>query len=155
MDALRRADVSPLDLRHHGERWVSQQRQEAVYLLAWDRDRVVGRVTVLLRSRYPQVRSRFAGLAEMNALEARPRGQGTGTALILVGEQVARARAVPTIGLAVEPQNHGARRLYERFGYCLWDHGLVTDRWAQHDEQRNVVKAHADEGLYLTKGLSE
>ncbi len=72
MAALRNSDVAALDLLHHEERWASQLRQEAVYLLAWQGTVVVGRVTLLLRSRYPKVRSLLADAAEMNALEARP-----------------------------------------------------------------------------------
>jgi len=151
MEVLRSGDVAPSDLRHHEERWASQLRQEAVYLLAWRGARVVGRVTLLLRSRYPQVRSVLADGAELNALEARPQGQGIGTALILAGEQEARRRAAPILGLAVQVQNNGARRLYERLGYALWEHGLVIDRWTQFDDNGRVVKEHADKCFYLTK----
>ena len=69
--------VAPLDRRHHEECWASQPRQDAVYLLAWRVIRVVGRLTLLFRSRYPKVRSVLADVAEMNALEARRQGQGS------------------------------------------------------------------------------
>jgi GNAT superfamily N-acetyltransferase len=151
IEVLRSQDVAAFDMRHHEERWASQLRQEAVYLLAWRETRIVGRVTLLLRSRYPQVRSVLPDGAEMNALEARPQGQGTGTALILAGEQEARRRAAPVLGLAVEVRNNDARRLYERLGYTVWDHGLVIDRWTQFDDSGKVVKEHADECFYLTK----
>jgi GNAT superfamily N-acetyltransferase len=131
----------------------SQLRQEAVYLLAWHGTRVVGWVTLLLRSRYPEVRSLLAEGAEMNAVEARPQGQGIGTALIRASEQEAKRRAAPILGLAVEVQNNGAWRLYERLGYALWEHGLVIDRWMQFDDNGKVVKEHADDCFYLTKPL--
>lgn len=57
-------DVAPLDMRRHEERWASRLRQDAVYLLAWRGNRVVGRLTLLFRSRYPKVRSVLAGVAE-------------------------------------------------------------------------------------------
>jgi hypothetical protein len=61
--------------------------------------------------------------------------------LILAGEQEARRRAVPILRLAVEVQNHGARRLYERLGYSLWEHGLVIDRWTQSDDQGTLSES--------------
>jgi GNAT superfamily N-acetyltransferase len=127
----------------------------ALYLLAWQGPEVVGRVTLLLRSRYPEVRSLLAGMAEMNALEARPQGQGIGTALILAGQREAKRRGTPILGLAVEVANHGARRLYERLGYVLWEHGLVIDRWTEKDDKGRAVREHADQCFYLTKALSE
>jgi GNAT superfamily N-acetyltransferase len=153
LEALRSRDIAPHDLRHHEERWASQLRQEAVYLLAWRGTQVAGRVTLLLRSRYPEVRSVLGEGAEMNALEARPQGQGIGTALIRASEQEAERRAAPILGLAVEVQNNRARRLYERLGYVLWGHGLVIDRWTERDDNGMVVKEHADECFYLTKPL--
>lgn len=147
--------MPPFDMLHHEERWASQLHREAVYLLAWHGPEVVGRVTLLFRSRYPEVRLLLAGAAEMNALEARPQGQGIGTALILAGQQEARRYGARVLGLAVEVQNHGARRLYERLGYVLWQHGLVIDRWTQRDDTGRAVSEQADECFYLTKGLSE
>jgi predicted N-acetyltransferase YhbS len=96
----------------------------------------------------------LAGVAEMNALEARPQGQGIGTALILAGQQEAKRRGPPILGLAAEVGNHGARRLYERLGYGLWEHGLVIDRWTQKDDKGRAVREHADECFYLTKALA-
>ncbi len=55
-------------MRHHEERWESQQRREAVYLLAWRGAEVVGSVTLLLRSKYEVVRRVIEDAAEMNAL---------------------------------------------------------------------------------------
>lgn len=154
MEALRNRDVALLDMLHHEECWASQLRQEAVYLLAWHGTEVLGRVTLLLRSKYPEVRSSLAQVAEMNALEARPQGQGIGTALIMAGEQEASRREARMLGLAVEVQNHGARRLYERLGYAQWEQGLIIDRWMERDHNGGVVREHADECFYLTKSRS-
>jgi GNAT superfamily N-acetyltransferase len=90
-----------------------------------------------------------ADAAEMNALEAGPQGQGIGTALILAGEQEARRRAAPIPGLAVEVQNQGAGRLYERLGRSRREPGLVIDRSTQSDDQGNIVREHADECFIL------
>jgi ribosomal protein S18 acetylase RimI-like enzyme len=155
MEALRKSDVDPFDMLHHEERWASQLRQEAVYLLAWNGTEVVGRVSLLFQSKYPDVQSLLDGPAEMNGLEARPQGQGTGTALIVAGEREARRRGTAVLGLAVEVDNHGARRLYERLGYVMWDHGLVIDRWTERDRHGRAVSEQADECHYLFKSLSE
>ncbi len=153
MEVLRSTDTAPQDMRHHEGRWARQLRQEAVYLLAWRDARVAGRVTLLFRSKYPEVRSVLREVAEMNALEARPQGQGIGTALIRATEVEARRRAAPIIGLAVEVQNRDARRLYERLGYALWGHGLVIDRWTERDDDGRVVREYADQCFYLSKPL--
>jgi hypothetical protein len=73
MEILRQADVAPLDMRHHEERWAWQLREEAVYLLAWRGTQVVGRGTLLLRSKYPEVRSgppRLSRTAELELFHA-------------------------------------------------------------------------------------
>ncbi len=153
IEGLRRGDWRPRDMRHHEERWESQQRQEAVYLLAWRGAELVGSVTLLLRSKYEVVRRVIEDAAEMNALEARPQGQGIGTAIIQAAELEGARRGAPIIGLAVEVQNDGARRLYERLGYAHWGHGRVIDRWTQRNDHSDVVIEHADECFYLTKQI--
>jgi GNAT superfamily N-acetyltransferase len=113
--------------RHRPEgrgRW--QEAGQATYLLAWRDDQLVGRCTVLAASKYVRVRQLLGSFPEMNALEARPPGGGTGTALIGFAEETARALGASTIGLAVDVSNQGARRLYERLGYCVWDNGVVV-----------------------------
>jgi GNAT superfamily N-acetyltransferase len=139
---------------HHEECWAWQLRQEAVYFLAWRGARVVGRATLLLRSRYPKVRSAFPRLAEINALNAWPQGEGIGTALILAAEQEARQRSVPVAGLAVDVTNDRARRLYERLGYAVWANGVVIDRWTLRGTDGQVLGEQADECFYLTKQLT-
>jgi GNAT superfamily N-acetyltransferase len=154
IETLRQADISRLDRLHHEERWAWQLRQKAVYLLAWRGAEVVGRATLLLRSRYPEVRSVLPELAEINALEARPQGEGTGTALILAAEREARHRSVPIAGLAVDITNDRAQRLYERLGYAMWAHGLVIDRWMQRANDGRILSEQADQCFYLTKQLT-
>jgi len=123
-------------------------------LLAWRGAKVVGRATLLLRSRYPEVRSVLPELAEINALEVRPQGEGTGTALILAAEREARHRSVPIAGLAVDITNDRAQRLYERLGYTMWARGLVIDRWMQRASDGQVLGEQAVECFYLTKQLT-
>jgi hypothetical protein len=134
--------VALLDMLHHEERWASHLRQEAVYLLAWHGPEVVGRVTLLLRSSYPEVRSLLAGVAEMNALEARPQGQGIGTALILAGQQEAKRRGAPILGLAVEAGNHGAQRFTSDSGTCCGN-----TAWSSTDGRSETTVAGLSESM--------
>jgi GNAT superfamily N-acetyltransferase len=130
-----------------------QEAGEATYLLAWRGDELAGRGTVLAASTYETVRQLLGGFPEMNALEARPSGQGAGTALIAGAEQTAAASGAAMIGLAVEVSNNGAYRLYQRLGYCDWGHGLVTDYWDETRPDGTVRKTHADPCHYLTKPI--
>jgi len=95
-----------------------------------------------------------ADFPEMNALEADPAGQGTGTAIIEAAEALSASRGARRIGLAVEIDNDGARRLYERLGYTDWGHGRVIDRWTERGDNGEPIEEHADECFYLTKLLN-
>ena len=106
-----------------------QERGEATYLVAWKNNMPCGRVTLLHRSKYALVREIMGDFPEMNALEAIPQGVGIGSRIIASAEQRATALGAHRIGLAVEHDNTGARRLYERLGYVDWNHGEVIDRW--------------------------
>ena len=141
-------------MAHHRERWAMQLRGEARYLLAWRAGTVVGRVTLLHESKYAPVRERLSGLVEMNALEAVPRRQGIGTALVRAAEEVALETSGRWIGLAVAPDNDGAARLYARLGYADWGHGEVVDEWSERDGAGAVVQEHRTPCRYLVRALS-
>jgi GNAT superfamily N-acetyltransferase len=126
---------------------------QAVYLLAWRDGELAGRGTVLAASKYDAVRQLLGDFPELNALEADPVGQGTGTALIVCAEQTARASGAALIGMAVEVSNDGAWRLYQRLGYRDWGHGPVTDYWDETGPDGTVRKTHADPCYYLTKPI--
>ncbi|MBR5868831.1 MAG: GNAT family N-acetyltransferase [Clostridia bacterium] len=49
------------------------------------------------------------------------RNQGIGHALMAAAENHTRAMGIPVISLHVEKHNQGARRLYERLGYTLYE----------------------------------
>jgi GNAT superfamily N-acetyltransferase len=146
-------DPDPRDARHHLERFAMQESGQATYLLAWRGVELAGRCTVLAVSKYDEVRHLFGEFPEMNALEARPPGQGTGTAIIAAAEQAAGRLGAGLIGVAVEIDNHGARRLYERLGYGDWGHGLVIDHWSETDPAGTVLGTNADRCLYLVKPI--
>ena len=136
--------LSPYLLR----RFAVQQDGNGTLLLAFRDDTLAGSTLVLMRSKYEDVHARLGSLMELNALEANPQGQGTGTALIAAAEALARDHASALFGLAVEHRNRDARRLYARLGYASWGHGTVIDRW------RDLEGAeHADPCDYLVKRL--
>jgi GNAT superfamily N-acetyltransferase len=145
--------ADPGDARHHRERFGLQEAGQAIYLVAWRGGELAGRCTVLAGSKYDEVRQLLGAFPEMNALEARPPGQGTGTKLIACAEQAARERGAEMIGLAVAVSNRGAHRLYQRLGYNDWDHGLVIDHWDEIDSEGTVLKTNADPCHYLTKPI--
>ncbi len=149
---LLQGSTSRHDGDHHRERFDLQTRGQAVYLLAWRGPRNVGRATLYLASKYDGVRSRYPDAAEINALAADPAGQGTGTALIRVAEDHAIARDRTAVGLAVEPSNPAARRLYERLGYRLWDGEQVIDQWT-HVADDGTLTHHANACDYLIHSL--
>ena len=82
-----------------------QEAGQAIYLVAWREDELAGRCTVLTTSKDDEVRQLLGAFPEMNALEARPPGQGTGTKIIACAEHTARERGAAMIGLAVAVSN--------------------------------------------------
>ncbi|HEY0471785.1 MAG TPA: GNAT family N-acetyltransferase [Kribbella sp.] len=144
---------SPAAREHHRERWTRQARGEALYLLARADGAIVGHTMLLRGSKYAAVRAAH-NPAEINALHAYEQGRGIGTALIAAAESLAADWGRDLVGLAVEPQNTGARRLYERLGYRQWDGGQVLDEWTEKDAAGQVIVAHQDPGVYLLKPLT-
>lgn len=139
------------DADHLRERFGRQSAGEALLLLAWRQQRPVGRATLLLASTYEQVRSAHPRLAEINALEADPQGEGTGTALIEAALAICTARGIPALGLAVDPGNR-ALRLYRRLGFEGWSGGSVVDVWTEHRDDGTVLE-HADPCDYLLRAV--
>lgn len=163
--ALRIAPCSAADLRrleqidtgphlrfHNAERFGMQEKGEAVYLLAWRGEALVGRVSLLARSKYPEVAARFPGLSEINALAAFPAGQGTGTALIRAALTAATERGDRMVGLAVDHDNPEARRLYERLGWELVPDLEIVDEWDDITED-GPGEHYADPCSYLVRAL--
>jgi GNAT superfamily N-acetyltransferase len=131
-----------------------QEAGLATYLVAWHGGELAGRCTVLAASKYDKVRQLLGAFPEMNALEARPPGQGTGTKMIACAERTAIEHGAAMIGLAVAVSNDGAHRLYQRLGYHDWGHGLVLDHWDETDSAGTVLKTNADPCHYLTKPIT-
>lgn len=151
LEVLLADDPSPHLAAHHRERFALQCADEATYLLAWRGDLNIGRATVYVESKYHAVRCARPGTAEINALEADPQGRGTGTALIAAAEAIAARNGHPALGLAVEPSNPRARRLYERLGYRSWGHGQVIDEWTEVHADYTI--RHRDACDYLIRPI--
>jgi ribosomal protein S18 acetylase RimI-like enzyme len=152
IDRIIAAEESPAAREHHRQRWAQQTRGDADYLFARQDGEVVGHSMLLRRSRYAEVQA-GPNPAEINGLYAYEQGRGIGTAIIAAAEALAIDWGYSSIGLAVEPGNTGARRLYERLGYQQWDGPQVIDEWTEKDADGHVVVAHRDLCLYLFKPL--
>lgn len=140
--------------RHHLDQWDLQAAGQATYLVAWRGDEPAGRGTVLCTSKYQDVTNALGSVPEINALEAFTQGQGIGSDLISGAEDVARRNGSQLLGIAVETDNDGAKRLYERLGYSDWGAGHVIDVWSEVDEHGKPTRTHRDPCWYLIKRLS-
>jgi GNAT superfamily N-acetyltransferase len=146
------ASAEPAAQHHHRARWETQRRGDGLYLLAHRDGEVVGHTMLFKQSRYAEVRAADDPV-EINALHAYVPNQGIGTAIIRAAEAIAADWSRPVIGLAVGLDNSGARRLYERLGYKVWDGAQVIDTWTEQDAEGNIVRSHADPCDYLLKPL--
>lgn len=152
---LASADDNHVAKQHHREQWNLQAAGLGTYIVAWRGNEPVGRCTVLASSKYQAVTDVLGSIPEINALETFTQGQGIGTELIFAAEGVAREAGATALGIAVELENDGALRLYERLGYSDWGRGHVEDVWFEHDEHGEPTREHHDPCSYLTKTLSE
>lgn len=135
---------------HLRGRWRQQVDGAAVFLLAHLDGAIAGHALLLRESKYAETRAAY-GAPEVNALHAYVEGKGVGTALMVAAEGLARQWGYDVIGLAVEPGNARARRLYERLGYA--EKAKVVDEWTEQADDGTILVAHADSCLYLTKRL--
>ena len=131
-DVMQVRECSPDDLVQLRELWPSpddvagahyaqQASGAATFLVGWH-DRSPSGWAVLHWDGCvgSNARARFSDCAEVNHLQVRPgfRGRGTGTAILLVAEQLVRAQGGSKIAVSVDPSNTGASRLYRRLGYA-------------------------------------
>lgn len=70
------------------------------------------------------------------------RGLGIGTALLHIGDRIAREHGYGQIQLAVEKSNVAARRLYERVGYEIFTQRV--DVWSYVDQYEQTQWVHED-----------
>jgi ribosomal protein S18 acetylase RimI-like enzyme len=151
MERFRALSLPGRAMARHEEKFA--HRHVDTFIVAWNGDEPAGFVSVLSHSKYPNVREALGDFPELNALEAMPQGQGIGRAIIRFAEAHVRSNGARRVGLAVEPENVGALRLYERLGYSDWGRGFVVDHWHELDDRGNPTVTHADDCLYLAKLL--
>ncbi|MBA2283759.1 MAG: GNAT family N-acetyltransferase [Acidimicrobiia bacterium] len=137
--------------RFHERRLAEQESGASTYLVAWLDGVPVGHVHLLARSRYHEVRVRLGDRPEVNALAVAPERRRLGIASVLLDEAERRAGPGP-IGLAVEPGNTGAVRLYGGLGYEEWGGGAILDAWDQLDAD-GAPERHEQVCTYLVKHL--
>jgi predicted N-acetyltransferase YhbS len=108
---------------------ISRQLDERGLLLtAWEDGQVVGDVYLWWEpADEDEVREHKPGVPVLNHLQvvAGRRNLGIGTRLVRAAEQLLRDRRHEQVVLAVELDNVGAARLYDRLGFRDWNHGQV------------------------------
>jgi ribosomal protein S18 acetylase RimI-like enzyme len=144
--------ANPVTQHHTPERWATQESGDGLFLLAHRAGQIVGHSMVLRQSKYAEVRADVDPV-EINGLHAYAPNQGVGTALIAAAEAAAVEWGRPVIGLGVDLDNPGARRLYERLGYRMWAGPQVIDIWTEKAADGTVVRTHAEPCDYLVKTL--
>ncbi|AFZ67953.1 GNAT family N-acetyltransferase [Deinococcus peraridilitoris] len=111
--------MHPLDREEAGAFWenalAAAARNERIILGAWDGDRLVGTVTLLLDC--PPNQPHRAEIAKMMTRLSH-RGRGVATALLKAAESVA-VQYGRTLLVLDTASDGGASRLYERLGFSL------------------------------------
>lgn len=103
------------DLRSfYQNQWFSHQSGLATVLIADCEGQPAGQAAI-----YWQGKPTHPDLPDVQSLRVHPnhRGQGIGTQLLAAAEELVRQRGFSRICISAGVENHGARRLYERFGF--------------------------------------
>jgi GNAT superfamily N-acetyltransferase len=141
--------------RFHERRLARQQQDTSTYLIAWIGEVPVGHAEVRWNGcEAAEVRQRFPGCPEINALEVWPerlRSRGIGTALIAEAERRAVGRGLGWIGLGVADDNPRAAALYLRLGFGETGYRYV-DRYEIVSEAGERL-AFSDPCRFLVKDL--
>ena len=140
----------------HRRRFEKQQRDEAVYLVAWHGDLPVGHGLVKWGgSTDDDVRSQIDGCPDVEDLFVHPdyRSKGVGRQILSRAEQLAEERGYSRLGLGVSVDNPRARSLYQRCGYEDSGVGQYTARWLYTDKD-GQKQWWEETCTYLVKRLS-
>jgi GNAT superfamily N-acetyltransferase len=153
VDALERALPTGPN-RYHAARFRRQGAGLSTFLVAYAGDVLVGSGEILWPGpKEPEVRALFPDCPEINGLGVVPeqQGQGVGTAIIRVAEELAAERGRRRIGMGVADGNDRAAALYLRLGYV--DTGCVyLDRY-RHVDEHGAPHDVADPCKFLVKPL--
>lgn len=114
------------------DRLARQRAGKGQLLVACLGDRAVGHVYVWWESAEErEVRDYLPGVPLLNRVKVLPscQNQGIGSGLVLAAEHLLGQRGAKMVALAVRYDNEGARRLYKRLDYRIWDHPRVECRY--------------------------
>lgn len=155
LDLLERSIPSSGLSKFHERRFQAQREKGREYLIAWLDGKPVGNLDL----RYDgfdseKLSDEMRKIPELNAITVAEgcRGKGIGTVLIKEGERRVKERGFKQVGMGVNPENEGAKRLYERLGYKDSGTGLHRGSWEVTDKDGNTF-IESEEGLIYLKDL--
>jgi ribosomal protein S18 acetylase RimI-like enzyme len=155
LDQMNRGWAKGRPLTLHAERFARQQSGDAVYLFAWQGERPVGHVLLVLTgpSKEP-MRSALRNCAHISDLFVVPDcwSRGIGTRLMDEAEALAARHGFVQIGLDVAIDNDRAMTLYERRGYVDLGFGERAVSWMYTDSD-GQAQVQNDVLVYLVKLL--
>ncbi len=104
-------------------------RDESLWKVAWDGDRVVGQVRSFINEVENRENGRKRGWAEFISTAREWRGKGVATALICASLRELAARGMEEAALGVHVENpHGAYRLYQSLGFEVISFGTTYEK---------------------------
>jgi len=152
LDLLEKTIPSSGLSKFHQRRFKAQKEKGREYLIAWLDGKPVGNLDL----RYDGFDSEklpkdLRKVPELNAITVAEgcRGKGIGTALIKEGERRVEERGFKKVGLGVNPENEGAKRLYERLGYKDSGTGLHHGEWEVTDKDGNSFMESEEDLIYF------
>jgi len=140
----------------HAERFLRQQKGEAIYLIAWYQGEPAGHGYLKWGGSQDEPVSRQLKVAcsdiEDLFVLAELRSRGIGSQLLCFAERLSIEQGFTHLGLSVGATNDPARRLYERLGYQDAFFGEYIEQGEYIDEQ-GQQHAWKETCLYLIKDL--
>src|SRR5262245_25419054 len=138
----------------HRERLDGQRRGDSVYLIAWDGNEPVGHLNLRMRGRKLPDRARRMKAAQIEDLRVarKHRRRGVARELMRRAADEASAHGFTMVGLGVDIDNVGARRLYFAEGYEESGTGQFVVSYPYIDENGDERQAH-ETCTYLVKKL--
>lgn len=121
----------------HEEMLALQEKELALYLVAWVDDLPTGVAVVAWGDGPVSTHAKREGCAELRTIETLDghRRQGIGTAILTEVESAALRSGAKRIGLQVSFDNTTARSFYEKMGYSDAGHGLFPEEILSDNEQ--------------------
>lgn len=142
--------------RKHIDRYMGQEKGEAVYLVAWKDELPVGHLLLKWQGTADEpMASDIENCPDLEDLFVNPdfRSSGIGTRLLECAEQAAKERSYARVGLGVSVDNHRAHSLYIRLGYRDTGYGQYTTGAAYIDKDGGE-KTWTEVCDYLIKQLN-